>query len=252
MLLEGKTALVTGGGSGIGRSIALAYAREGAQVLVADVDEMGGRETVELVRSLGVQVAYQRLDVSRLEEHLRAVDAVQRVFGGLHIACNNAGISSGRSRAYLPLADVATDDWDQVIGVNLTGMFYGLKAQIPALIEAGGGAVVNIASVMGQVARQGIGPYVASKHGVVGLTRAAAIDYAGKGIRVNAVGPGYIDTPMLSHADSAARARLVSLHPIGRLGYPDEIAEVVVWLSSNRASFITGGYYPVDGGYLAQ
>lgn len=252
MLLEGKTALVTGGGSGIGRSIALICSREGAKVLVTDVDDADGHETVELVQSEGGQAAYQRLDVARPEEHLQAVAVAKRIFGALHIACNNAGISSGKNRAYLPLADVDIGDWDRIIGVNLTGMFYGLKAQLPALIEAGGGAIVNIASVMGQVARQGIGPYVASKHGVVGLTRAAAIDYAGKGIRINAVGPGYIDTPMLSRADATARTVLANLHPIGRLGHPDEIAEMVVWLSSDRASFVTGGYYPVDGGFLAQ
>ena len=139
-----------------------------------------------------------------------------------------------------------------MIGTNLTGVFYGLKAQIPALLDAGGGAIVNIASIMGQVARAGIGPYVASKHGVVGLTRAAALDYAAQGVRVNAVGPGYIETPMLARRDEAGKKVLAGLHPLGRLGRPEEVAELVVWLCGARASFVTGAYYPVDGGFLSQ
>lgn len=143
-------------------------------------------------------------------------------------------------------------DWAATIDVNLTGVFYGLRAQIPAIARAGGGAIVNMASVMGQVAAAGLGAYVASKHGVVGLTKAAALDYAAQHVRINAIGPGYIDTLMLAGKDAATRARLGALHPLGRLGLAEEIAELAVWLCSERASFVTGSYYPADGGYLAQ
>ncbi|PKO28747.1 MAG: short-chain dehydrogenase [Betaproteobacteria bacterium HGW-Betaproteobacteria-5] len=251
-LLGGKTALVTGGGSGIGRAIALAYSREGANVLVADVSLDGGSETIDLIRSAGGNALFQFLDVTQPDDHLRAVELAQKKFGELHIACNNAGISVGPSGTYQSLVGVDLLDWTRILDVNLSGVFYGLRAQIPALLRAGGGAVVNVASIMSQVAKSGLGPYVASKHGVLGLTRTAAVEYASQGVRVNAVGPGYIDTPILERRDAATREVLKGLHPIGRLGRPDEVAEVVVWLSSMRASFVTGSYYPVDGGFLAQ
>jgi len=252
MQLQGKGALVTGAGSGIGRAVALAYAGAGAQVLVADIDDDAGRQTVQLVHAAGGQAAYQRLDVSVADEHQRAVAEAERLFGALHVACNNAGISGAHRRAYVPLAEVTLADWTRVIDVNLSGVFYGLKAQLPALVRAGGGAVVNLASVMGQVARECIGPYVASKHGVLGLTRAAALDHARQGVRVNAVAPGYIDTPMVAVADARTRQELVGLHPLGRLGRVEEVAALVLWLSTDAASFVTGSCYPVDGGYLAQ
>lgn len=252
MLLKDKTALVTGSASGIGRAIALAYARDGANVLVADVNAEGGQGTVGLIQSAGGNAVFQHLDVSVLEDHVAAVALAKRAFGGLHIACNNAGISVGPSGTYQPLADVDPADWAQIIGVNLSGLFFGLRAQIPALVEAGGGAIVNVASVMSQVARPGIGPYVASKHGIVGLTRTAAIEYASKGVRVNAVGPGYIETPILNRRDAATKDMLRGLHPLGRFGRPEEVAELVLWLSGASASFVTGAYYPVDGGFLAQ
>jgi NAD(P)-dependent dehydrogenase (short-subunit alcohol dehydrogenase family) len=250
--MKNKTALVTGAGSGIGRATALAFAREGARVIVADIDDASGHKTVDLIAATGGTGVFQRLDVTDPSQHLEAVASARRQFGALHIAVNNAGISVGRSGSYRPLADVDIGDWDDVIGVNLGGVFHGLKAQIPALLEAGGGAIVNIASIMGQVARAGIAPYVASKHGVVGLTRAAALDYAAQGVRVNAVGPGYIETPMLANKDESTLKLLAGQHPMGRLGRPQEIAELVVWLCSQRASFVTGAYYPVDGGFLAQ
>lgn len=252
MLLKGKSALVTGGGSGIGRAIALAYAREGANVLVADINAEGGQGTVESIRSAGGNGVFQFLDVTRAEDHQNAIALAEKTFGGLHVACNNAGISIGPSGVYQPLVDVDLADWLRILEVNLTGVFHGMRAQIPALLKAGGGAVVNVASIMSQVARSGLSPYVASKHGVVGLTRATAIEYASQGIRVNAVGPGYIDTPILERRDAATREVLKGLHPIGRLGRPEEVAEAVLWLSSPRASFVTGAYYPVDGGFLAQ
>lgn len=252
MQLKDKTALVTGAGSGIGRAIAITFARQGANVVVADVNDEGGQGTVGLIASSGGKAIYQHIDVSRPEEHLAAVATATQVFGALHIACNNAGISVGPSGSYQSLANVSLEDWSRLIDVNLSGVFYGLRAQIPALLKAGGGAIVNVASVMAQAARPGIGAYVASKHGVLGLTRAAAVEYASQGVRVNAVGPGYIDTPILSRRTAAELNVIKGLSPIGRLGRPEEIAEAVLWLSSERASFVTGGYYPVDGGFLAQ
>jgi NAD(P)-dependent dehydrogenase (short-subunit alcohol dehydrogenase family) len=252
MLLQDKTALVTGGGSGIGRAIALAYARNGANVMVADFNAESGESTAELIRSAGGNGVFQHIDVAVPEDHLAAVAVAQQTFGALHIACNNAGISVGPTGSYRPLADVDLADWTRILDVNLSGLFYGLRAQIPALLAAGGGAIVNVGSIMSQVARPGLSPYVASKHGVLGLTRAAAVDYAGHHIRVNAVGPGYVETPILSRRDAATRDGLKALHPIGRFGQPEEIAELVLWLSSSHASFVTGAYYPIDGGFLAQ
>ncbi|MBK4739380.1 SDR family NAD(P)-dependent oxidoreductase [Noviherbaspirillum pedocola] len=252
MSLKNKVALVTGAASGIGRSIALALARDGSKVLVTDRSDDGGHETVELILKAGGVARFCQLDAANPDDHHRAVAQANEHFGGLHIACNNAGISVGPGKIYAPVAEIALKDWDQMLAINLSGVFYGLRAQIPAMIAYGGGSIVNTASVMGQVAGQNLGAYVASKHGVIGLTKSAALDYAGKGIRVNAIGPGYIATPMLEHKDPKTLSGLAAKHPMGRLGLPQEIAELAAWLSSERASFVTGAYYPVDGGYLAQ
>src|SRR5690606_20618488 len=203
MLLKDKTTLVTGAGAGIGRAIAQAFGREGARVLVTDRHEASGRETVALLRRTGIDADFFRLDAADATAHEAVVVYAEQRFGRLDAACNNAGTSVGPSGQYQPVAEVALADWQALLDVNLSGVFYGLRAQIPAIARAGGGAVVNIASVMGQVAGPGLGPYVASKHGVVGLTRAAALDHAAQGVRVNAVGPGYMDTPMLSRKDAA-------------------------------------------------
>lgn len=249
MLLDGRIALVTGAASGIGREIARAYAREGARVVIADVDEAGGEETVAII---GPAARFVRLDAADPEDHRRAVAFAVQHHGALHVACNNAGIARGSPRAAAPLAQIPAEDWQRVIDVNLSGTFHGMRAQIPALLAAGGGSIVNIASVLGQAGNTSLSPYVASKHGIVGLTRAAALDYAQQGVRINAVGPGYIDTPILSAASEEARARMVAQHPMGRLGRSGEVAALVLWLSSDAASFCTGGYYPADGGYLAR
>ena len=250
--MQDKTALVTGAASGIGRATALAFARLGANVACADIDAATGEETVRLVREAGAKAAFEPLDVTDPQAHVAVVEAVRKRFGALHAAVNNAGISVGPSRSYRPLADMDIADWDAIMKVNVDGIFYGLRAQIPALLAAGGGAIVNIASIMGQVALPGLGAYATSKHAVVGLTRVAALDYATQGVRINAVGPGYVDTPMLAGKDDATRTMLAGRHPMGRLAQPEEIAELVVWLCSGKASFVTGAYYPVDGGYLAQ
>jgi NAD(P)-dependent dehydrogenase (short-subunit alcohol dehydrogenase family) len=250
MLMKGEAALVTGAASGIGRAVALAYAREGARVMVSDISEDGGRETVGLIHdaSPGVESAFMRADASKPEDHEALVRATVERFGTLRVACNNAGVAGELN----PVADLSVEGWRRVIELNLSGVFYAMRAQVPRMLEAGGGAIVNMSSVLGQVATAGAAGYVSAKHGLVGLTRVAALEYAQKGVRVNAVGPAYVDTPMLRGLTPEARQELVGLHPVGRLGRAEEVAELVVWLSSGRASFVTGAYYPVDGAYLAR
>jgi NAD(P)-dependent dehydrogenase (short-subunit alcohol dehydrogenase family) len=247
---QGKVALVTGGASGIGRAIASLYVREGAKVVVSDVDTAGGEETVRLLREAGGDAFFIRADVSRAEDGRMLVERSVQAYGRLDIACNNAGIAG----PLCPTADYPDEAWQQVIGTNLSGVFYGMKHQIGQMLRQGGGAIVNIASILGQVAFANAPAYTAAKHGVVGLTRAAALEYGAKGLRINAVGPAFIHTPMIApiEGDEATRQAVTAMHPIGRIGRPEEVAELVVWLSSERASFVTGAYYAVDGGYLAQ
>ena len=248
--LDGKVAIVTGAGSGIGQATALAMGREGARVVAADVTEAGGRETVRLIVEAGGAATFVRADVARPEECAALAGRAEEVYGRLDLACNNAGVGGNSA----PTADYAIDDWQRVIGINLSGVFYCMKYQIPRMVAAGGGAIVNIASILGQVAFANAPAYVAAKHGVVGLTKNAALEYAPAKVRVNAIGPGFIRTPLLAglQADPAVEQALIALHPLGRLGEPEEVAELVVWLCSARASFVTGAYYAVDGGYLAR
>jgi NAD(P)-dependent dehydrogenase (short-subunit alcohol dehydrogenase family) len=246
----GKVALVTGAGSGIGRAVALGYARDGARVVISDVDDRGGQETVNLIRQSGGEAAYFHADVSDATACQALVDFTLHNYGRLDIACNNAGIG-GESN---PTGAYSAAGWDKVLGVNLSGVFYCMRYEIPAMLQNGGGAIVNMASILGETAFAGAPAYVAAKHGVVGLTKTAALEYGQQGIRVNAVGPAFIQTPMIAalENDPGLNAMLVGKHPIGRLGQPEEVAELVLWLSSDKASFVTGAYYPVDGGYLAQ
>lgn len=249
-MLKDKVALVTGASSGIGRAIALAWAREGARVVVSDVNVAGGEETAAQARAWGREVLFVSADVGRPEDCRALVEQTVAHFGRLDVACNNAGVS-GTS---MPLADYPLDDWARVLGINLSGVFYGMKYQIPAMLQSGGGAIVNMASILGAVGFAGSAAYTAAKHGVVGLTQTAALEYSAQGVRVNAVGPGFIHTPMIGkfEEDPATNAMLVAAHPIGRLGRAAEVAELVTWLASERASFVTGAYYPIDGGYLAR
>ncbi|MEP7195937.1 MAG: glucose 1-dehydrogenase [Saprospiraceae bacterium] len=248
-ILENKVAIVTGGGSGIGRATAILLAKEGAKIVIADVDEEGSNETVSRIITAKGDAVFIKTDTSKPKEHKLLVEQTIKKYGSLHIACNNAGIGGST----LPVGEYLIEEWDKVIGINLSGVFYGMHYQIPAILLSGGGSIVNMASILGIVGTKNLSAYVAAKHGVIGLTRTAALENADKNLRVNAIGPGYIDTPLLKKTlDNATINSLVDLHPIGRLGTSEEVAELVLWLSSPKSSFVTGSYYTIDGGYTAQ
>ncbi|MXP26758.1 glucose 1-dehydrogenase [Altererythrobacter indicus] len=246
----GKVAIVTGGASGIGEAVSRDLSGRGAQVVVADFNEEGVRALVdELSQRSGVEARAFKVDVSKPDEVEAMVGFTIKEFGQLDLAVNNAGIG-GKSA---PMGEIDPDDWHKVLNVNLHGVFYGMRYQIPAMLKSGGGSIVNMASILGAVGWRGSAAYVASKHAVTGITQTAALEYSSKGIRVNAVGPGFIKTPLIETSMSdEAHAGLVGMHPIGRLGTPDEVAAITNFLLSDAASFVTGSYYPVDGAFLAQ
>jgi NAD(P)-dependent dehydrogenase (short-subunit alcohol dehydrogenase family) len=250
MLLQGKVVLVTGGASGIGRAAARALAREGAAVVVADINAVGGEETVRPIKAAGGQALFAHADVSKASDVEAMVAVAIRAFGGLDCAFNNAGIGGTYSR----VPDKTEEEWDAVFDINLKGVWLCMKYEIPAMLERGGGAIVNMASLAGLAGFAYGSAYAAVKHGVVGLTKSAALEYARQNIRVNAVCPGYTDTPMVSGMiEAVPRMAEVTrtLSPMRRLGEPDEIADAVVWLCSDKASFITGHALPLDGGVTA-
>ena len=246
-MFQDRVAIVTGGASGIGAAIVADLLAEGAKVAIADFDLAGAQALAD--RHGADQAIAIKVDVSDAAGVAAMVDATVEHFGALHLAVNNAGIGSPST----PLADIALDDWHRVIGVDLHSVFYGMKYQIPAMLKAGGGAIVNVASILGAVGWAGSAAYVTSKHAILGMTKTAALDYAARGIRVNAVGPAFVETPALGKTmTESERDVLANLHALGRLARPEEIAGFTSFLLSDRASFMTGTYYPVDGGYLAR
>lgn len=245
---EGKTAMVTGAGSGIGAEIARRLGAEGARIVVADINEAAAREVAEEIEDAGGTAVSVQQDVADPDSVMQSVEFAIERFGGLDLAVNNAGIGGGDA----PTAEYSLEDWDKVIAINLSGVFYGLKYQVPAILRSGGGSIVNMASILGSVGTPNFAGYVAAKHGVIGLTKTTAVEYSAQGVRVNAIGPGYIDTPLLNSLDKDVYEGLVDLHPIGRLGRPEEVAELALFLLSDRASFISGSYHVVDGAYTAQ
>jgi len=247
-MLKDKVAIVTGAGSGIGRAVAISYAKEGAKVVVSDIDDQGGKATVDMILNDGGEAIYVHANVASAADNEALVKKAVDAYGALHIACNNAGIGGPAALT----GEYPLDGWDKVIAINLTGVFLGMRYQIPEMLKAGSGAIVNIASILGQVGFATASAYVAAKHGVVGLSKNAAIEYGDKGIRVNSVGPAFIKTPLLEkNLTPEVMDFLVTKHPIGRMGEAQEVAELVLWLSSDKASFVTGNYYAVDGGYLS-
>jgi NAD(P)-dependent dehydrogenase (short-subunit alcohol dehydrogenase family) len=244
----GKVTLVTGGGSGIGESCAVTFARSGAKVIVADYDKDGGNRVTEAIRAENLEATFVAVDVSKPEEIEAMVTTTVETYGGLHVAVNNAGIGGAQAAT----GEYPIDSWQQVIEVNLSGVFYCMRHEIPAMLASGGGAIINMASILGSVGFASSPAYVAAKHGVVGLTKTAAIEYSAQGIRVNSVGPGFINTPLLSeNLDAETLEVIAGMHPIGRLGESQEVADLVAFLGSDEASFCTGGYYLVDGAYTA-
>lgn len=246
---EGKVALITGGSSGIGKAVSTAFAENAAKVVIADINEKDGKALAKKLSEKGKDALFLKTDVSDPGAVENMVRETVSAFDRLDYAVNNAGISGAQAatRKY------KIDDWKKVIDINLSGVFYCMRYEIPQMIEQGGGAIVNMSSILGTDAFEKTSAYTASKHGVVGLTKTAALDHAKDGIRINSVAPAFINTAMVNDSfDEEDIEQIIALHAMGRLGEPEEVADLVLFLCSEKASFMTGGYYLVDGGYTAQ
>lgn len=251
-MFDAKSIIVTGAASGIGRAAAILYARHGGRVIVSDIDANGGNETVAMIEREGKgEGRFVPCDIANESQVRELVQATIDTYGRLDCACNNAGIEGTQYLTH----ENPNENFDRIININLRGTWMCMKYQIPHMLKAGGGAIVNISSIAGLIALPGISAYAASKHGMNGLTKAAALEYARQGIRVNAICPGAIVTPMIerfTHHEKKQAEDLAARHPIGRMGTPEEVAEAIIWLSSDAASFVTGQTLAVDGGYVAQ
>ena len=248
MLLKGKVAIVTGASSGIGKSIAQSFAREGAAVVVSDLNQDAGEKVVADIRAAGGEATFVAGNVSKPADCERTVQAALERYDRLDVACNNAGIGGDTK----PTAELSIEGWQKVIDINLSGVFFGMKYQIPAMLKGGGGSIVNMASILGQVGFANSSAYVAAKHGVVGLSQTTAIEYAAKKVRVNSVGPGFIHTPLTDAQAPDLNELVIASTPMKRGGRPIEVAYGCLFLASDEASYVTGIELVIDGGYLAQ
>ena len=244
---ENKVSLITGAGSGIGRATAMAFAEEGAKVIVSDIHEENGRETVELIKKNKGEAYFIKCDVSSEEEVKNLIGEIIKKFGRLDCAYNNAGIEGLPSTT----VECSEENWNKTINTNLKGVWLCMKYEIPVMLEAGKGSIVNCSSIAGLVGFETVPAYVASKHGVIGLTEAAALEFAKKNIRINAVCPGVIETPMLERFTKGENQVMADQDPMGRIGRPEEIADSVLWLCSDKSSYVTGQALAVDGGWVA-
>lgn len=244
MSFEGKVVIVTGAGSGIGRATALRFAQDGASVIVSDVDDDGGQETADLIEKADGVARYVRADVSREDDAAALVRAAGDTYGGLDIAVNNAGILGN----FVPGAQIPVEEFDRIMAINVRGVFLGMKFQVPAILERGGGAIVNVSSAAGYLTQPYAAAYTASKHAVNGLTKGFAYDHAASGVRINAVNPGGVKTNIAAHLDLAGMADAPDPHPLGRSAEPEELASAIVWLAGDEASFVIGSCFLVDGG----
>ena len=245
--MKNKTVIITGAASGIGKAAAQLFASAGANVVISDIHQPEGDKLVKEICTAGGKAAFFKADVSIATEMDALVSFAVKTYGKLDIAVNNAGIGGEQNSVAM-----SVEGWQNVISVNLNSVFYGMKYQISAMLKTGGGSIVNIASILGAVGFAGSAGYSAAKHGIIGLTQTAALEFSAQNIRINAVGPGFIDTPLLDAIDAQMKSQLVAMHPIGRLGKSEEVAELILWLGSAKSSFVTGSYYPIDGGYLAK